>query len=484
MIAAQDLPERVLALLIPACNPKQLQPAARAEAARYWKEVLLAAQNIVPGATNASDGLCLMRARGPARYYGDEVSAAQAVLASIDFLPDRLNQGVSIGIASGRFAAEQAARSAHPLAFLEVPAHGIHFVQAEHTKDFLAGLPINTLTDETLATVLLGLGIQTIGEFSILPEDSVLERFGSHARIAHRRGRGLGEPHGEEVLLSEPVADLALSFEFEPPLDGADQLAFAASAHAEAFVEQLKSRGLVCTELQVILTDDVGIASEQHWSHPSNFTPADVVSRLRWQATSLPEASERGSAGIATVRLSPLSTAKAADHEPGLWNSTPDEKVHYQLTRVQSILGPKGVGTGTLLGGRRLTDRQKFTPWGSQQYVPTQAERLTAPWPGHLIGSLPILACPKHASVSLTDAQQQLVTIDDDELLSARPTYFEAAGYRGQVRSWSSPWPLREGWWRPSSENVYRMQLELEDGDAWLLNYTVGAGWSAEGRYS
>lgn len=491
-MSTEDQPERVLLLRVPACEPEHTPPEYRTQASRLWQSVFAAVQHAVPGAVELTPGHCAMRARGPTRYYGSEEAAAQAVLSRIDeaigdaaggAYKDGITEGVAVGIANGSFAAMQAAHGRQNDPYLSVPSPGVHLVRSEHTAEFLSGLPIACVAREELAVVLLGLGIHTLGAFASLPEESVRERFGAEAYAAHRRARGLGELHSEEVKAGTPPHDLSLSFEFEPPLSGVDQLAFACSTHAEKFVRTLARLGLVCTELRVELIDDTSTSHVRAWSHPANFTATDIVNRVRWQAAKLPLASERGGAGIAAVRIEPERTALAAAHEPGLWNNAPAEKVHHQLTRVQSLLGPESVGTGVVVGGRVNSNRQQFTPWGTEQAPATPL----GPWPGHLTGPLPNLLCPKGALVTLLDGQHRSITIDDDELLSGAPVFFGAASLpQLRVRNWSAPWPLRERWWEADAADtlIYRLQVELDDGAAWLLRFTPAQGWTAEGCYA
>ncbi len=486
-MSVEDQPARIMLLRVPACEPEHTPPEHRAQADRLWQNVFAAVQHAVPGAVELSPGRCAMRARGPTRYYGSEEAAAQAVLNCIDeplnaVRRGALKDGIAVGIANGTFAAMQAAQGQEHDPYLLTPAPGVHLVESKHTAEFLSGLPIACAAHEDLTAVLLGLGIHTLGAFASLPEQSVRERFGSEAYAAHRRARGLGEPHGAEVQAGTPPHDLSVSFEFEPPLSGVDQLAFACSTYAEKFVRTLGTLGLVCTELRVELVDDTSASHVRTWSHPANFTAPDVVNRVRWQAAGLPTTSERGGAGITGVRLEPERTALAAAHEPGLWSNAPNEKVHHQLTRVQSLLGPEGVGTGTLTGGRVSSNRQQFTPWGSE---PPPAPP-TGPWPGHLTGPLPNLLCPKDSPVTLVDDQRRDITIDADELLNSTPAFFSGAGLpQLRVRSWSAPWPLREHWWKADAGGalIYRLQIELDNGAAWLLRYEPLSGWAAEGSY-
>jgi len=498
MKSHEDQPTRVIALLVPACEPERVAPEDRLRVEHLWAEVFAAVQRTVPGAVQLKPGHSAMRARGPTRYYGSETAAAQAVHDCVTgVLPDHLSEGLSIGVANGRFAAEQAALAASAaitaaaittgVAANTTSPTGIHIIDAAHTTAFLSRLPIERAVGEEFAPVLDGLGVRTLGAFAALPEHSVLQRFGREAQLAHRRARGLGEPYGTEIGSGTAPHELSVSFEFEPPLEGVDQLAFACSGYAEKFVRGLGERALVCTELRVELIDDTQTSHERSWSHPANFTASDVLNRVRWQAASLPQAAERGGAGVAAVRITPERTAPAAAHEPGLWNDAPSERVHHQLTRVQSLLGPEGVGTGMVVGGRTSADRQRLVPWGAKRTSAPRSGSGDAPWPGKLQGPLPNLVATHPSCVAVLDAQDIAVTIDSDELFSAPPESFRAKGAPPRrVRGWSAPWPLREGWWHSDApaEALYRVQFVLDNGEAWLLRYAASDGWAAEGRYT
>lgn len=488
--------DRVLVLWVPELDEALAQGAARRrdpsseapdpteaqERARSWEELLTAVEHLVPGVEPIRQGWCAMRARGPARYYGGEAAAAAALISCAT------GHGVAVtrvGIARGRFPAEQAARAAEGDPGVVSPAPGVRIVDDELTTQFLAPLPISRAANEGLTDVLVSLGIRTLGAFAALPESAVRERFGSLGVATHRRARGQTAAHAPEIRPREPARDLAAGLAFEPPIDGADQLAFACSATAEALVRNLEDHGLVCTELRVELIDDVGIRHERQWAHPTRFTAADAVNRVRWQAGAMPRDPERGGAGIVELRLTPARTARAADHEPGLWSTAPDERVHHHLSRVQSLLGHEGVGTGELLGGRTTADRQRLVPWGTT--LALQRPR-AGPWPGRLTGPTPSAVFTHPRRAILLDRGGAVIGIDGEQLLSAEPVRFGVDGtaLAAEVCGWSSPWPIRERWWREHGDRStqFRLQLLLDDGDAWLLRYDSTRGWLAEAHYA
>ena len=301
-------------------------------------------------------GLCALRARGPARYYGGEREAARVLLGA---LRERGSMGVRAGIADGPFTAEQAARVA------AAEADQVCVVPSGEAAAFLAPLPIATLVAaEGGATELPGLlarlGVQTLGEFSALEPDRVRERFGERGIRLHALAAGLD---ARAVQPRTPPPELHREVVFEPPLEIADQVAFGMRMAADEFLTRLGAIDLVCTELRVELVGDRGERSERVWLHPGSFDAAAVVDRVRWQ---LGEDAEGLRSGVALVRISPEAVDAASHHAPAIFGSGPEERVHHALSRVQAMLGHRGVVTPVIGGGRWLAERQVLVPWGDR----------------------------------------------------------------------------------------------------------------------
>lgn len=472
-------PDRVIALHLTEW------PLADADAEpRDFAPVFAELTELVPEIEEIRPGLVAMRARGPARYYGGEREVAEALL---NFARNGGLGVARVGIADGRFAAEQAA-SAEP-----APSGGVLIVEPGGSAAFLSQLPVARGTDERLAELLPGLGIYTLGAFAALPEEAVRARFGPAGVLAHRHASGEDAERGEPIRAQRAERDFALGLDFEPPIAGTEQLAFACSALAERFIGALAEDRLVCTSLRVTITDDIGVRHERDWAHPRFFSPQDTLARLRWQSESLVAGfagagDERSGAGISAVRIAPVLTDRAASHEPGLWTSGPDERVHHHLSRAQGLLGPGGVGTMSLDGGRLLLERQRFTHWGSAP----RRDRAPGPWPGALAAPHPSLVFAPPLRAQLLDEHGAVVGVDEEELLAATPRTLrvEAQATPGAVRGWSKPWPIRERWWEGRPER-FRLQVELDSGDSWLLLVRLRededpgppASWFAEGRY-
>lgn len=93
----------------------------------------------------------------------------------------------SVGIASGKVIAKVAAEQSKPDGLLEV-APG-------EERSFLAPLPVAKLPGigKKSSQILKGLGINTIGELSILPLGVLKSHFGAHGEVLHRHASGIDE---------------------------------------------------------------------------------------------------------------------------------------------------------------------------------------------------------------------------------------------------------------------------------------------------
>jgi protein ImuB len=448
------------------CASLTVLPVNPGADARRFEPVLLALEAGIPTVQVVRPGVVVIRAQGPARYFGGEEAAADAVLGLLTTagVPE-----ACVGIADGPFAAEQAARSCAPGSRIRVVPQG-------GSSAFLAPMPVALAGLPELTAVLAKLGIRTLGAFAALDADQVRDRFGSPGAAAHRIAAGL-DPR-RMIPRSKP-ADRDATVEFEPPLDRVDQIAFALKRTAEGFIAALQADLLVCTGLTVEVLAEDGGRHRRTWLHPRSFTPLDVIDRVRWQL----QGAESGlGAAISAVRLSPANVDAAANHEQGLWGGGPDERIHHALSRVQSMLGHEAVLTATIGGGRLVADRRVLAPWGERAVPQRAADR---PWPGSLPGFSPASVFGDRPAVQLLDPAGATVTVDERGMPSGPPAVFSGPGAaaRMPVTAWAGPWPVLERWWdTAAARSVHRMQVAVGDGSAWLLCLEDGAWW-AEARY-
>ena len=450
--------------LAQSCAPAlRLIPADPRRDERAFLPVLRLLEDLVPGVQPLRPGLAALRARGAARYYGGE---EQAALRLIEALAADDHPGSRAAVADGLFTAEQAARLASPSLVIE----------PGRSQEFLAPLPVQTLGDDEVTALLQRLGIHTLAEFAALTESDVRDRLGERGARLHALASGADS---RPLTPQHPEPELAREVVFENPLEHAEQVAFAVRQTADAVTAALAELSQVCTEVRIDLTDDVGAISSRVWMHPTSFEASDLVDRVRWQLEGIrpgETSAERTGAGIAEVRIVPTRIDDSAHHQPGLFGQGPQQRLHHAVSRVQAMLGHRGVLTPQISGGRRLADRQLLQPWGDRITPERDAD---LPWPGSLPPPYPseVFSPPRAAQVTASDGASP--SVDARGELSAPPAMIEGT----PILSWAGPWPLRERAWDTDHARLaQRFQIVDEAQRAWLVLFEDDSWW-VEGRY-
>ncbi|MCT9821113.1 DNA polymerase Y family protein [Microbacterium sp. W1N] len=428
---------------------------------RVFAPLIARLEELAPGVQLREPGLCVLRARGPARYYGGEAAAATALAGAL--ADDGLD--VRAGVADGPFAAEQAARigtrAGDPL----------RIVSPGETPAFLAPLSVAVLDDPSV-DLFARLGLHTLGQVAALPPERMSERFGPRGLRLHALASG-GD--AAPVTPRTPPAELHREMSFEPPLELAEQVAFGMRVAAEEFIAGLGAADLVCTALRVVVTGERGEQSSRVWLHPGAFDASGVVDRVRWQ---LAERAVRSA--VERVRIEPEQLDDASHHVRALFGSGPEERVHHALSRVQAMLGHREVLTPVVGGGRWLAERQVLVPWGDR---PVAARDPAQPWPGSLPDPLPATVFATALPVAVVDADGDMVAVDDRGEPTAAPQALIVDGRPRRVDGWAGPWPVIERGWDPSrARRAHRFQVVDAQQTAWLLVCEEGV-WHAEGRY-
>ncbi|REJ04717.1 DNA polymerase Y family protein [Microbacterium bovistercoris] len=449
----------------------RMLPHDPAQEERAFVPVLRLIEQHAPGVLLLRPGMAALRSRGVSRFHGGEAEAADALLAVLaeEGYPEAL-----IGVADGAFTAELAALRA------EGESARRAIVPVGGSRVFLAPVPVAALGDEELASLLARLGVHTLGEFAALGEGAVRDRFGEHGARLHALAQG---SDSRPVQPRPPDPELAGEVGFDAPLGQADQIAFAVRQTADAVMLALADASVVCTEVRIDLTDDDGRVNSRTWLHPTCFEAADLVDRVRWQLEALAADARdddhdaaHAFRGIVGVRIAPTAVDDAAHHQPALFGQASDERLHHALSRVQTIVGHRGVVTAAVAGGRWLSDRQVLTPWGERSVAPRDPAR---PWPGSLPGPHPAEVFDPPRPIRVRAAGDAVIEVDERGALSAAPAFVEDAA----VASWAGPWPMREHRWDAArSRSGHRFQLVDERQRAWLVVLS-DEGWLAEGRY-
>jgi nucleotidyltransferase/DNA polymerase involved in DNA repair len=177
---------------------------------------------------------------------------------------------VRVGVGSGRFVAQQAARAARPGRGCAVPPG--------EERAFLSPLPLSVLpADPEMRRRLHLLGVRTLGALAALPRLAVVRQFGPQAGPLHDLARGL-DPR--PVRADAPPLALERLRAFNDPLgDRTPLLAHAARMAAELAAE-LSHRGYQAEGLQLRLEEEGGEAHTAGAPLKPPSADADKLSRL------------------------------------------------------------------------------------------------------------------------------------------------------------------------------------------------------------
>lgn len=484
------------------CPELAVLPADPERDARVFERVAHAVEELAPGVEVVRPGLVALLAQGPVSYFGGTRAAAERL---IDHVAGRTGAECQVGIADGLFAATLA-------------AHRGVVVEPGCAREFLAPLSVAELDREPgvdraeLISLLNRLGLRSLGAFARLPAADVASRFGSDAVYAHRLALGL-DPR--PPARRRPTEELAVAAELDPPVTRVDAAAFASRALAERLHSLLAGRGLACTRLGIHARTVDGVELTRVWRCAEPLTPGGTVDRVRWQmeAWLTRELIRRGedgggagaeSDGIGLLRLSGEEVVAAGALQLGLWGDVgvADERAGRALVRVQALLGPDGVYTAVLGGGREPAERVRLVPWGEERRdadwsVTTSAHgsfgpslssgsararargkaRSTVrpggrpdppapPWPGRLPAPSPTTVLSRPVPVEVLDGRGEPVRITGRDVLTAVPWAVAVDGERPlPVRGWAGPWPLVQRWWDPDAHvSGCRLQVVLGVG--------------------
>ncbi|WP_314177810.1 DNA polymerase Y family protein [Streptomyces winkii] len=434
---------------------------------RHFEPVLqLLEAEIAPRLEVIRPGLVVLPARGPSGYFGGEQALADRVVATFA----AVGRTARLGVADTVFAAALAAR------------RGV-LVPEGKTREFLAPYPVGVLDRTHLATLLIRLGLPTLGDFAGMPGDRVLERFGVDGEAAHRTARGL-EARG--LSTRTPGQDLTVTHDFEPAEVLLDPVAFAAKQLAMELHERLAAAGAACARVEVAVDLAGGRRLSRLWRHEGRLSELAVAERVRWQLTAWQESGalaqhgegSAGGDGIVRLALRPEALSPATGSQGLLFGGrTANAEMEAAAARLQAMLGHGAVTRVRLGGGRGPAERAVRVAFGD---LPPEDGLPDGPWPGRLPAPHPAWVPLQPEKARLLDDGGELVGVSARLELSAPPARLAVRGCpAADVSGWTGPWPAVEQWWeKAAARRLVRMQVVTAGGPAWLLVLEEGQWWA------
>ncbi len=430
---------------------------------KLLKEIQLFDSTIAALAEHAVDisvlrpGLCALPVHS--RFHGGEIEAAAVFLEAV------VAAGVwdvRAGVSDGVFSAEHAARSAGVQDVQIVPAGG--------AADFLAPFGVEIFHDADFVDLLKRLGLNRVAQFAALDSADVHTRFGTQGLQRHRLANGIERPWRGPINDPQQVI---CEVHFEPALDNSETVAFSSRTLVDNWVAELMRRDVVCTALTIEFFGERD-HGQRLWRHPRWFAKADVLDRIRWQASVWGEP-------VIGVRLLTESCEATGEHADDLFGGGADEAVERGVARVQSMIGPEGVQMQAVQGGHSPTGRRLLSVWGERADV---ERRTDAPWPAAVPPPAPATVFPQPRPSQVLGAEGQAVAVGErGGLIGGTPARVLIDQQWQRVAAWAGPWPVDEHWWdEAAARRIARFQIVGVDGSAWLMSVS-GGHWFVEASY-
>jgi len=494
------------------CPELVILPHDEGRDAREFEAVAAAAERVVSGVEISRPGLLMIPANGATRFHGSEEALAEALVTGV---ADDAAYESCVGMADGLLAAIVAAR-------------GSALVPAGSSCDFLAPYGVGALAlaamervqrvaVEDLVSVLVRLGLGTLGEFTALPLGDVIARFGPVGAWAHRIARG------EDVsppVLRRSEDDIAVEYVFEEPAQRVEQLALVAGFVAEQLDAALLASGVRCGRVRITARTEKGDVLERVWRTDVGVRAGafarHMADRVRWQLEGWLSGTSTGPepAPLVALGLTAEDVVLLGSEQAYLWGgvSGADARAHRAVERVQGLLGVEGVLSVREQGGRSPRDRVQALPWGQEGQEPRS---LGHPWPGRIPDPAPATVLATSEPLAVLDAGGRSVVVDRRLGISAPPTWVRrqadprdgraraahrhpSSGHVGgaegpiweaarPVEAWAGPWPVSERWWAEDGSRRAYVQIAMREGDgesglAVLAAFTSG-GWVLEAVY-
>lgn len=417
---------------------------------RRFDELLRKLQKFSPFIEEAKPGIAYLDVSGFTRTYPEEKDLAQKLISFIRI------QGypVKVGMASDKFTSLVAA------SISEIYSYNI--VLCDEGKNFLKTLPVQLLPiDQDQYEKLYRLGIKTLGQFALLPDQGVVERFASESVTLLKMARGEDDEPIQPKRLDEKENQAQ---NFDSPLETQIGILFYVNSLLERQLSELAQKGLGCEKVLVILKTDnnneipIHVSVAKETNKPKPFV--DLLA-LELNNVILPDPVKEIQISIQTIF--PLSSEQIS-----LYQKKETKPLGQILTRLKRVLG-----NGNILSPRVISSNK---PEGRLQLI-----SYSPPKKGN---SKEFTGRKKKGEKSVPEPTKTQVSFSENSISGFRlydppkpATVREQNGlirfviadsWYGEVERQKGPWEISGEWWSERYDRNY-FEIELSEGEQYLI---------------
>jgi protein ImuB len=417
---------------------------------RRFDELTRKLQNFSPFIEEAKPGIAYLDTSGFTRTYPEEKDLAKKLISFVK----TLGYPVKIGIAGNKFTSLVGAWISGICSYT--------IVLPGEEKSFLETQPIQLLPiDQDQYEKLYRLGIRTLGQFALLPDQEVVARFGSESVTLLKMTRGEDDELIQPKRLDEKENKAQ---DFESPLETQIGILFYVNSILERQLSQLAQKGWGCEKVLVILkTGDnnevpINLSLAKETNKPKLLI--DLLA-LELKNVILPDP-------VKEIQVSIQTTSPLSSEQTSLYRKKEANPLGQILTRLKRVLG-----NGNILSPRVISSNK---PEGRLQLI-----SYSPPQKGD---SREISGRKKRGEKSVPEPTETQVGFSENSISGFRlydppkpATVREQNGligfviadfWYGEVQRQKGPWEISGEWWSERYDRNY-FEIELSDGARYLL---------------
>lgn len=334
---------------------------------------------------------------------------------------------------------------------------GVTIIPRGSESKYIGDFRIETLPiDFDTCRILDRWGVRTLEDFSVLPDDGIMERLGPAAGYLQLLARGTADRPLKPAVFGTNYEE---RFELEQEVSLLEPLLFIVSRLLNELAARLTSQSMATTEIRIALD----LASKERYQRTLKlpFPTRDSKTILKLLQLEL-EAHPPGAPVIAvTLSVEPVEPRIVQN---GLYAPPAPEPEKLELT-LAKIRGMVGAGNA---GSPRLLDTHRPGAWVMDPVVTSQSLNVGGD-----------RARQRLAFRYYWPAMQARV-----ELRNERPARVFSQSVYGKVLDAAGPWRTSGDWWMPDAWDRDDWDIGLNDGGLYRIYLKRPAeAWFVEGVY-
>jgi protein ImuB len=428
-------------------------------------ELLRKLYSFSPFIEEAKPGIAYLDASGFRRTYPQEKDWAEELISFV-----RL-QGypAKAGMAGNKFTSLVSASISKIYSYSIVPDG--------KEKEFLKPQSIQLLPmHQNMYEKLYRLGIKTLEQFAILPDQEVVERFGSEGVQLLRLARGKDDEPLKPKRLEEKESQTK---DLDSPLETQIGILFYVNSILEKQLSNLAQKGLACDGVLIILKTEKNNETPIHLSVAQGSNrPKTFIDLLRLELGKIILPAPVKEIEVDIQRTSPLSSEQLC-----LYRKKEANVLSQILTQLKRVLGNGNILTPKIVSSHKPEGRFQLVPYPLNEDRKLKGNRKNKKSDKEIVADLsdsPVAFSKNPISgLRLYNPPKPATVRTEGGLIK----FVIGDSWYGEVVKQRGPWDVSGEWWSKGYDRSY-FEIELSEGEQYLIFFeTPYKRWFLQGIF-